>query len=347
VFSCLWGGDVEEKQGEGSNLKGAFGAVKKDIQSVREEHHILTSNLRKLNASLDGIKKDFVPTSTLNVLKIQLGTVREELKNVEKLHAKIQSWEKGLVKKEEVDNHLREVKSELISLDKKIQQSVKATKLDKLVEEMNDEFSQVRKDVENVEGKGGKVAHKRIQHLKSQLNSLLEEVKSELTHARQEHTKFVKKQQVNALLADVNTEFNSVKEEIEHLRESITQVRQRKVITPKAFDEKFEELNFDIKTLIGEVNELRDNVRMTPEAKKKVKEVKAELKHLDVKTGGGKSKLVKASSFFIVLAFLGIAASIGLYLEGMNGWINLSLIISLILFVIGIILRVTGLVKKK
>lgn len=239
------------------------------------------------------------------------------------------------------------------------------TKVAQLGQETNKEFEAVKKDMSYVEAKGGKVVDKRLIAFKSDFTKIVEDLKKTVREYRDEHAKLVKKEQVENLIQDMNKMMDDVKTNMSYLTEELGEVAQTAHHVKKVADET-EHLPAKVKSTHQNMEKLKEAVAKDIEALKnsiqeigeKTQKKLESLEHVgatkklafdEVKTGNGKGRVISiTSNVIIVISFVLLFIAAGLFLAGKpnQGTIDRLLISAILVFVLGIILRIVAYMRK-
>lgn len=293
------------------------------MDNLRGRIELQSSAVRDLKKEMDDSKKDFVSIDKINVLKIKLGGLMEELKASERVEAKLKELEKKAADKAQVSESLEELKNQLDAVEDKATLSASAAKLDKLINEMNEEFIKVRESVRGIEEKGGSIVKDRFARLEADSGRRMTVVEKKLGLIIEEMKKKPAKQEINQLLRDVNSEFNEIRNQLDQvaiLRNDLKSMRREKAGRIRV-NEEFSRINSEIDSMKSQIASLKRGKAARQQGP------------------GGRSLYFLANSL-IVLAFIILGASIVLFFMGRDGLMDYFIYSSIGSFMLGILLRV-------
>jgi len=323
-------------------LKASFSNIKEDITNLDQRLSFQLNSLKEMKKELEDSQKDFVTIDKINIIKIKIGDLKEELKALYRIEKELKETKDKSADKDKTDKEIDEIKKQLDSAEKTLKTIVTDNKFQKLVDEINSEFKEIRKSIHSVEEKGGSIVKGKLSKLEKDadekynlLNNKIDidlknrynVINKKMEFVMDELQNRTTKQQVNQLVRDVNKEFDSVKEvlyDIQMLKKDLKNVRRDKL--GKAYFEQ------QIEGLKQEIEKLRRKSGQKESGKEK----------------GWLRRIFSVYFFanlFIVLAFISLAASLAMYLIDLPGLMDYFIYTAVGLFILGIILRVIVVIR--
>ena len=304
-----------------SSLQLSFQKVREDMEQLRQWQQFLVNDTRETRKEIDDLRQDTVTNDKFNILKIYLHEVREELKKIEKLHQTVKVIHDEYFNEEDLQEELQPLHSELLRLEKKLNTAVSQQQFDSLVTEINMELDHIKEDMTSVENRGGKVVDARLDHFKEQFSEKVTELKQAVNQYRNENSTFVNKQQIDTLIHDMNQEFNALKAVVEQLSSTLEEANER-------------------------IRKLRKKVYSQEEEREQQRQALAHQKAaLRGKKYDSNYWLQISSTILIILAFASLLGSVIAYGSDALSLIDWFVGGAIILFVIGIALRITVMVR--
>jgi DNA repair exonuclease SbcCD ATPase subunit len=326
---------------------------------IRSSQIANVTSAKELRQEIEGLKQQFVSVDKFNLLKIRMAELGEQFRRIDKVEKAVKEAEDRATDVTRLSKALDDLKAEMGQVDKTAKAAVTEGQMRKLVEEINAEFDAVKADVSRIEGKGGKVADLRIARFSEQVEAKLDELRAKTQRLQEVTAEQVKRPAVDALVGDINGEFDRVKDSVERLHDDLKRMRddikeiRREAALKDDVEEQLKQLR---KTMTSLRSDMRDAPRsmVFPDEKPKtmLKEAFAKLgkrkeKVVVMDEPRPRSRLLTLSTIVIVLSFLGLAASVGVFFLGFSEAMDYLIVASIVLFVLGIILRVTALVKEE
>lgn len=400
-------------------LENSFAAIKRDMNELK----LAAASQAELSAQsrrdLEALREDAVTKDKLNVLKIKIGEVNDELKRIWDLEKNLQNVSASFGNLKSLRASMDDLNGKLISLNMKItdinKQAVTETQLKALVSELNGELNRLAGDIRKVEAEREVINQKMLDKHSEKMMGRIESVRSEVTAARKETREFVNKEEVQRVLAEINKDFDSLKKELStHSSDHKAYVKEDEVKSllktiNKEFDGVASELSDirkkleedvssvkkqqkqyltpnDIKALITDISDEFSDVRAELAAmnkdksqkyiddlRKSVTDVKQDVRKLQsnivtkkemrdiehkatpVATKDFKPKYAAArhnktyrtGNFMIFFAFVALIVSIISFYLGNQPLMDNSAIGAVIIFVIGIFLRIVAVLKSR
>ena len=343
-----------------------FNLIKIKVAEIEEE-------LPRLTRTEDAIRTLDKITVKEQALQRLVQELRADIANAHKqADSKIKLAEERI---QQMDGKIRQADDKLLQTQSQTQAHVQAklahtqqeanNKVAQLGQETNKEFEAVKKDLSYVEAKGGKVVDKRLIAFKQDFTKIAEDLKQTVKEYRNEHATLVKKQQIENLVQDINAMMEEFKSNTGYLTEELSEVAQTTKQVKKITDET-QHLPTKVKSCYQNIEKLKEAVAKDIDAlKNSIQEIgektqkKAEsleqigaTKRLaldDAKTGNGKGRVLSITSHVvIIISFVLLFIAAGLFLAGKpdQGTIDRLLISAILVFVLGIILRIVAYVRK-
>ncbi|MBU0535764.1 MAG: hypothetical protein KKE20_02275 [Nanoarchaeota archaeon] len=375
-------------------LQNSFSGIKQDMNSLKDSIYLMQNSVDDNRKNLENAKKDFITVDKLNSFKIKLADMNEDVKRFYRIEAYVKKIDERLIDKDKFEAEkeknreaINELKNSLQVVEKISKGTVTETRLKQLAKEVSAEINEMLKKLEGFEKKGGDVADKisekiksdndkRVQDLDQKFSTaagmlkeavekktldtidenkrLLEKERKEtdrkmlklldgINKIREENSKLVTKNQMNEVLRRVNAEFDSVKENIEDLKiqgKDIKQLRKDK-LNKASFEQSMTEISKRVADLQDETNKLREEVKIGIKVQK-------DFNSMMKKTVKPKQRIINiltAANIFIVLAFLLLGVSLGMYFLQMP-YMNYAIIGAIVFFVAGIIIRIISVIRE-
>lgn len=350
------------------SLKNSFASIKQDMDEIKAEirssQTAQTATAKELRDELESIKQQFVSADKFNVVKIRLAELSDQLRKVDKLEKTSQEIHQELEGKwktlASLATSVDDLKSELSAVDKTAKAAVTENEMTKLVEEVNKEFDAMKEDISSIEGKGGKVADLRISRFKEEVESRLEELQARVQRLQEASAEQVKRSSVETLITDINAEFDQAKKSIEDAHDAMKDMKtelqelRREAATKEDVGEELKQMRKALTAVRADVRNTmpRSMVFQDDEKPRAVlKEALAKLSRRKEKvvvmddTPPKRNRLLLASTLIIILSFFGLGVSVVVFFLDVDYLMNYLIIASIIVFVLGIMLRVAALLK--
>jgi len=337
------------------SLRNSFAGIKKDMTEIKSEirssQDIHSATAKELRKDIEGLKQQVVTVDKFNLLKIKLAELGEQLRRIDKVEKSVQELEGR--SKEALSKSITDLKTELGSVEKTAKTAVTEKQMSKLVEEINGEFDSIKQDISGIEGKGGKVADARIARFTEQYEVKLNELGAKIQRLQDMAPEYVKRPSMEALLADINKEFDHLKDSAGDLHDDIKALHEdmkalkREAAVKEEVEEQLKQLRKTITTMRADMREDEGKTKSAlKEAFNKLGSKKDKVVVMDGQPKP-KSRLLTASTIVIIISFLGLGASVASFFLHAGGVMNYIIIGSIVLFVAGIIMRVTALVREE
>ncbi len=345
-----------------------FNLIKIKVAEIEEE-------LPRLTRTEDAIRTLDSITVKEQALQKLVQELRADILNTQK-----QADNKMRATEERVQQTIQQTEQKIKQTDDKIFQAHNQTqakiaqahqetlnKVAQLGQETNKEFEAVKKDFSHVEAKGGKVVDKRLTAFKTDFTKIVEDLKKTIRGYRDEHAKLVKKEQVENLIQDMNKMMDDFKTNVDDITEELWDVAETVKKTKRVADET-EHLPAKVKLNYQNIEKVKDAVAKDIEAlKNSIQEIgerlgkkteKTGFEHISAtkrltldegKAGNGKGTVLSITSNVIIgISFVLLFIAAGLFLAGKpdQGTIDRLLISAILVFVLGIILRIVAYMRK-
>lgn len=316
-------------------LNSSFSKIKDEMGDLRVKLEFQLTALKETKKEFEDSKKDFVGIDKINVLKIKIGDLKEELKIVERLENRLKEIEKNAADREQTEAKINEIKDQLDAVEKISSASASKNRLEKLVKEMNEAFSQIKSSISDIEERGGSVVRERLHKIDHDIDRKIAATANKSNVLLEEIKKYPTKQDINRLLREINGEFDSLKEQLEEvklLRNDLKNMRREKV-GKKSLEEQFVIINGEIGNLKMSVEEMR---------KKGFK-----FKNANGESRGKRFNFYFFANFLIVLAFILLGASLALFFTGHEGYMDYLIYGAIASFVLGVLTRIVMVIKER
>ena len=313
-------------------LNNSFSKIKDEINGLKGKLEFHLTAMKEMKKEFDDSKKDFVGIDKINVLKIKIGDLREELKIVERLENRLKEIEKKAADREELEIKISEIKDQLDAIEKISGDSASNAKLERLVREVNDNFSQIKGIINDIEERGGSIVRERMGKIEHDIEKKIANVGNKSNILLEEIKKYPTKQEINKLLREVNKEFDEVKEQLEEvkiLRNDLKTVRREK-IGRRSFEEQLGNINKEIEDMKSQMSRIKRGFKGANDREKK-----------------RKFNFYFFANFLIILAFVLLGVSLALFFTENEQYMDYLIYASIASFVLGVLTRIVLVVKEK
>lgn len=301
-------------------VQSSFKKVQDDMKQLQQWQQFLASDHRETYQTIEDLRKEAVTTEKFNILKIYLHQIREELKKTEQLHDQVRRLQEHQATKQDLGKAFAELSTTLQRTDHLAKNAVTQGQFRKLVGEINQEIGHIKDDMTSIETKGGKVVEVRIERFRATFQENLDELKQLVTKYHQETETLMKKRTAEGLVQDINKEFNALKSVTEQLSAQAQQT-----------DDRLRRLR---KKVYGSDTETGEGAMTARQ-------------QFQQRFQKGRNSWKTSSTASIALAFASLITSVALYTANALEYVDWFVIIAIILFVLGIGLRMPTLVGKK
>ncbi len=264
-------GDARTRNFEELNaiLKNSFSGIKKDMNDIRENIHILQTYSEDTRGIFDASKKDFVTIDKLNALKIKLADMNEEVKRLDRIESVLKAINDRTIDKDRFESERQKSKETIDELKNQVsfaerlgKSALTEARLKQLSNEVSAEINEMVQRLDSYEKKGGKVVDDIAEKLRKEIEgkianlderfntkaaSLREEVGSETSQARVD---------VKSVLESERKESNR---KMLKLLEGINKIRDenKKLITRNQVNDVLRSINKEFDALKEEIEDIK------------------------------------------------------------------------------------------
>lgn len=351
-------------------LKNSFAAIKRDMDELKEFRNQQLRGSFELKQDFDKVKEEYVTKDRLNLLKIKIGEINDSLKKLWDIEEEIKQLDNKTVSKSlfdqrmqefssESDKKLADIKVSIAQLREDAKQFVSKKQIKDLITDINDEFNIIHKELADVKKKRDIATAREVKSRADELNKKIELLAKELVDTNKKVSTMIRKEQVENLVKQIDEELDDIKtdmSEIQKVKKYVSLV-ESDAVKHKDLKNETKDLEDDINDLRDELSELKNELK--GEFKKAVKGVKREeviVKEEKKAKFKPKNELEQKKpyrttmfigNFFIGIAFALIIAAIIAFFAVEPAWADTLSITAVISFVLGIILRVIVIMKRK
>ncbi|MCX6707179.1 MAG: hypothetical protein NT001_03495 [Candidatus Woesearchaeota archaeon] len=214
-------------------------------------------------------------------------------------------------------------------------------------EELRGAAAQMKEDVKEAIKLDRKETNRKLLKLLEGINTV-----------REENLKYVSKNQVNDLLRSINTEFDAVKEQIagmELLKKDIISLRRDK-LNKESHEQQSSDINYKIEDLKDNLMSLNERIEENSNLLRNLESKQANASNARFASKQAKKENQKEKSRFsmllfanilIALSFILLGVSFGMYyLSYRTEYLNYVIIGAVVLFVLGIIIRIISVLRE-
>ena len=360
-----------------SILRTSFQSIKRDIaghterlETNEQRDAMLHHHVQELERLIGQFSADFITTDKLNVLKIQLAGLKDELKRVDAVETALADVRGLAPAQEATDQAIADLRA---ALEKKHGQW--RVNLKTLAATADRAFEKINKNLVHVQIANNTDIDRRMVAFRNEFDRRLAQATADSQkHAQktdtivlvhQKHTaeelqRLVRKSQLNELVRDVNTEFNTVKEQFAAAGDDIVGLRettkslQHRTRDVENLQKQFAAVHSNFEALkskvLADLHDVQDDVqRLGKKVKENIpqKELRsaARLLHLKAKT----PRMVRTSNIFIsfAVALIIFAAILFFALAPNQRYVTEWTVgLAVVVFIVGLIFRIVHAVKK-
>ncbi len=354
-------------------LKNSFAAIKMDIDELKEFRTQQLKSSYEQKQEMDRVKEDYVAKDRLNLLKIKIGEINDSLKKVWDIEENLKKLDANKVPKSlfdqkvqelnsEINKRVTEIKLSVSQLREDSKQFISKNQIKELIDDVNGEFNIVHKEVAELKSRKEMFSVNEVKKRNEELNRKLDLLAKEIIDTNKKLALMIKKDQVEDLVKQINLELDDMKvemNEIYKLKKYVSFVESDMI--------KQKDLRKSTKDIEGDLIDLRDTVsdlkrEFKKDVEKKVKSVERDIVVKEDKRAESRPKIaIKENekvkkpyrktlilgNILIGLAFLLLIFAIIAFFAVEPSWTDLLSVVSIISFVMGILLRVIVILKRK
>ncbi len=198
-------------------LENSFAAIKRDMQDIKLSLNAQAEQNAQIRKELDDTKISSVSGDKLNVLKIKIGEMSEELNKVSDMEKQIKTFDAAGSKKS-VLKEIDTLNAKLIALNMKLddtsKHAVTETQLKTLVAQLNGELNKLSQEVRAIEFKDDLVERKELNHYADKIAKRFDATQEHINDVRKTLKSYVDKDEMKRLLDEVNTGLDSIKRDV-------------------------------------------------------------------------------------------------------------------------------------
>jgi hypothetical protein len=360
-------------------LKNSFAAIKLDMDELKDFRAQQLKSSYEQKQEMDKVKEDYVAKDRLNLLKIKIGEINDSLKKVWDIEENLKKLDANKVPKSlfdqkvqelnsEINKRVTEIKLSVSQLREDSKQFISKTQVKELIDDINGEFNIVHKEVAELKSRKEMFSVNEVKRRNEELNKKLDLLAKELVDTNKKLALMIKKDQVEDLVKQINLELDDIKvemNEVYKLKKYVSFV-ESDMIKEKDLRKSTKDLEGDIIDLRDELSDLKRGVKKDIENKVKVVEKEIIVKDnkraesrpkiesrqkLVIKEDEKEKKPYRKTMIFgnllIGLAFALLIFAIIAFFAVEPVWADALSVVSIISFVIGILLRVIVVLKRK
>ncbi|HME86918.1 MAG TPA: hypothetical protein VKE88_00735 [Candidatus Nanoarchaeia archaeon] len=381
-------------------LENSFSAIKRDMNELKLIAHTNADQFSTLRKDIEALKGESAPKDKMNVLKIKVGELNEEIKKMWELDKKIEALKAPQFDRKSLRIELNELNTKLIATELRLQEYNKRAATEaqvrSVVTNVNTEFNKVLAELRNIEIKKDELGRKIISQFESkidkkfaaehdaisalrkevknyvhkdelkvvikELSNDLDSMRKELATSQKDNKAFVKEGEIQNLVKNINKEFDGVAHELESIKkqgkEFVTAGQIKGLI--KDIADEFD----DVKSQISSLQDVKsDSDKFRKQTEKVVSQMQKQVKTSKVSDSYGASvvmnKPMKVASVqpyrktyafgnvMIFASFMLLIASIGSYYFSMSMAMDNFAVGAVATFVVGMIARMTAVLKGR
>lgn len=369
-------------------LKNSFAGIKRDMIDIKQSQDQQLLTVYQIKQELEKIKEDYASKDKLNVLKIKIGEINNNLKKLWDLENEIKRLENKTVTNSQFDVKMIEINA---AMNKKIQEINKAIEdfkekarqlvgkeqIKNLLAEINEEFNLVHKELSEIRNIKETITARELEKKASQLNARIDLLAREILNTNKRLAKCPTNAQMQTLIAQINSEFDEIRKnfaEIEKLKKYLKFIDDE-AVRKEHLDKSIAGLSSEISSFRKELDNIKGNMLKRNEfesykdevnnLKERLKEefanefipkkeqkqlIKAEVKEIRAKLEEKQGKYRKTrfvGNFLMILTFVFLIASIWAYFAVEETLIDYFSLAAISSFVIGLILKIIVIVKRR
>lgn len=197
-------------------LENSFGNIKRDINEIKLLVHTSADRYGQLQRDIITIKDESASKDKINVLKIKLGEVNEELKKVWEIEKKVNTMNQP--PKKAFQESLDELNAKLVSTELRLNNEMKTSasenQLKTVVAGINKELNALSNEIRNVEFRKDMLSHEVIKSFENKIGNRFRENNEAFIELRKSLKEYVNKNELKSVVNEINNDFDSVKREL-------------------------------------------------------------------------------------------------------------------------------------
>ncbi|MDO8642822.1 MAG: hypothetical protein Q7R76_04540 [Candidatus Woesearchaeota archaeon] len=360
-----------------SVLRTSFQAIKRDIAGLTERleanqqrNEMVAHQTQQLEHTLGLLAGDFITTDKLNVVKIQLGDLKDELKRADAAEKAVRDLRSIAATKVTTEKALADLRSEFEAKHARWRSNVKS-----LTKTVDSAFEKINKNMAVVQTANNRDIDGRMAGFRKEFDTRLYQASAEGTmrtektnaalaahqkRTQEEFQRVARKSHVHELVRDLNNEFNTLKERLATMGDETGELRNdvesldHRTRDFESIQKQFSTMHSNFESLksrmVADIHDVQDDIhRLGKKVKENIppKELRsaARLLHLKSKT----PPLVKTSNVLISISFaLVVFAGILFFaLAKTNGFlVTWTVGLAVGVFVIGLLFRTVHAIKN-
>ncbi len=360
-----------------SVLRTSFQSIKRDIaghaerlEANEQRDAMLHHHVQELERVLGLLSADFITNDKLNVLKIQMAGLKDELKRIDTVEKALRDVRSIVPSKQATEQAIADLRAELETKHSQWRANLKT-----LTATADRAFEKINKNLTLVQTVNNKDIDSRMAVFRNEFDRRLAQATTDsqryaqktdalvLAHQKRtagEFQRLVRKSQLNELVRGVNAEFNTVKDSLATLGDDHVQLNetmrslQHRTRDFENLQKQFATVHSNFEALkskvVADLHDVQGDVeRLGKKVKENIppKELRsaARLLHLKAKT----PQLVRTSNMFIsfAVALIVFAAILFFALVPAQRFITEWTVgLAVVVFIVGLIFRIVHAVKK-
>ncbi len=234
-------------------LENSFGAIKRDINQIKLVANSNSEQFSTIRKQLDSLQTDSVSKDKINVLKIKLGEVNEDVKKIWDLEKQVKAINAPTAERKIMHGAIDDLNAKLVTTQLKLgelgKQAATETQLKTVVSGINAELNKILSEIRNVEIHKDELGKREMNAFEQKIGKRFDNTYDDIEELRKEVKNYVNKNELKSVLSDVNDDFDSIKKDLVSLqKESKSFVKESEVKIllnkiNKEFDDIIAELN--------------------------------------------------------------------------------------------------------
>ncbi len=369
-------------------LKNSFAGIKRDMTDIKQSQDQQLMTVYQIKQELEKIKEDYASKDKLNVLKIKVGEINDNLKKLWDLENEIKKLENKTVTNSQFDvkvieinaamnKKIQEVNKAIENFKEKARQLVGKEQIKNLLAEINEEFNLVHKELSEIKNIKETITARELEKKASQINARIDLLAREILNTNKRLAQSPTNAQMQTVIAQINSEFDEIRKnfaEIGKLKKYLKFVDDeavRKEQLDKSIAGLSNEISFlrkelgnikgdmlkrnEFESYKDEVNNLKERLKtefaneFVPKKEQK-QLIKAEVKEIRAKLEEKQTKYRKTNfmgNFLMILTFIFLIASLWAYFAVEETLVDYFSLIAIATFVIGLILKIVVVAKRR
>ncbi|MBN2421151.1 hypothetical protein JXB27_02635 [Candidatus Woesearchaeota archaeon] len=197
-------------------LENSFGNIKRDINEIKVLVHSSADRYGQLQREILTIKDETASKDKINVLKIKLGEVNEELKKVWEIEKKVNVMNQP--PKKAFQESLDELNAKLVSTELRLNNEMKTSasenQLKTVVAGINKELNALAQEIRKVEFKKDILSNDVVRSFENKIGNKFRENNQAFIELRKDLKNYVDKNELRGVVNEMTNDFDSVRKEL-------------------------------------------------------------------------------------------------------------------------------------